>query len=324
MKKQAGSILLKIAGSVAIIWFLVTRIDWDPERFQLILRDVNIQWFLISLTGVIVVLLLKSIRWNMLLRFEECSYPYFSAFAAYMSSFTIGILTPGRLGEIARLYYVRAERQITFYKSFKTIVTDRMFDFALLFWFGTSGLLFFYKVLGDIHAAIYLSITGLGYFLLWLAGTIILKKIKSDKPSFTFIQEAWTEMFKRRMSGPWLLTLVSYFLFYLANWFIFLALGQHVSIIEIGFILSLMSLVTLIPVTIAGFGTREASLVYLFSFYGLSPETAIVFSLFQFLAFMLWGGIIGWIFWLVKPVSMALIRQDASKLVTLLKRQKTE
>jgi glycosyltransferase 2 family protein len=324
MEKQTGSLLLKIIGSVAIIAFLFTRIDWDIQRFQIIFQNVKLKWFLISLSGVIIVLLLKSVRWNLLLRFEECIYPYFAAFGAYMASFTIGVLTPGRLGEIARLYYVRAERNISFYRSFKTIVTDRMFDFALLFWFGTSGLLFFYKVFGDFHSIWYLMITGLGFFLLWLTGTFILKGIHCNKPYYTFIEEAWTEMFIKRMTVPWLLTLVSYFLFYAANWFIFLALGQRVSIIEIGFILSIMSLITLIPITIAGFGTREASLIYLFSFYGLGPEIAIVFSLFQFIAFMLWGGIIGWIFWLIKPVSIALIRQDAGKLVTMLKRKKSD
>lgn len=319
MKKQTRSLILKIVGSVAILTFLVTRINWNTEKFNAIFSHLNLGWYLISLTGVILVLGLKSIRWNLLLRSEGCDYSFKSAFIAYMSSFTIGLLTPGRIGEIARLYYIREEKKIDFFHSFKTIVTDRIFDFSLLIWFGASGLLFFYKVLGEIHTLYYLLITGLVMLASWMIGKIILRIFKSDKTYFIFVYEAWTEMFDRKMVVPWLLTLLSYILFYLANWFILFSLGQRISLVEIGFILSLMSLVTLIPITIAGFGTREASLIFLFAFYTLSPETAIVFSLLQFLAFFLWGGIIGWIFWMIKPVKISLIKDDASKVFRLFK-----
>lgn len=315
MNKQSGKQLLKLLGSLAILAFLITRINWDPQQFTTVLNRLNLNWYLISLTGVILVLGFKSIRWNLLLKSEGCIYPYSSAFLAYMSSFTIGLLTPGRVGEIARLYYVRSERKIDFFHSFKTIVIDRIFDFAMLIWFGTSGILFYYEVLGNLHALIYLLIVGVIMFISWITGKIILQKIKSNKQRvwFTFIYEAWTEMFNTKMLVPWLLTFLAYLIFYVANWFILLSLGQSITLTEVGFILSLMSLVTLIPITIAGFGTREASLIFLFSFYGLSPEIAVIFSLLQFLAFFLWGGLIGWLFWMIKPVKLSLIKDDAVK-----------
>jgi glycosyltransferase 2 family protein len=313
--KETGKTILKAIGSVAIICFLLTRIDWNPDKFQDIIKTINFGWYALSLTGVILVLGLKSIRWNLLLKSECCDYPYLSSFIAYMSSFTIGLLTPGRVGEIARLYYVRSEKNIDFFHSFKTIVTDRLFDFAILIWFGLSGMLFFYKVTGDLHPLTYLLMTGVTMLIIWLVIRIVLMMIKSGKERmwFTFIYESWAEMFDRKMILPWILTCLSYFLFYSANWFILISIGEHVSLTEVGFILSLMSLVTLIPVTIAGFGTREASLIYLFGFYYLSPETAIIFSVLQFLAFFLWGGIIGWICWLIKPVKLSLIKADAAK-----------
>lgn len=323
MNKQTLTTLLKIAGSAAIILFLVTRIEWDVDRFKMIYASIKPEWYLVSLTGVIAVLLLKSIRWNLLLRQENCIFPYRSAFRAYMASFTIGLLTPGRLGEIARLYYVRQEKDISFFQSFKTIVIDRIFDFALLIWFGTSGLLFFYKVFGHLSAVYYLIGVGVIMFIGWLTGSWIIAAIRSGSTIIIFIKESWNHLFKLRMFYPWVLTLISYFLFYLANFLILKSIGQEISFMEVGFIMSIMSLVTLIPVTIAGFGTREASLIFLFSFYGIDPETAIAFSILQFLAFFFWGGIIGWIFWMIKPVKLSLIRQDAVKLVSMLKKEKT-
>lgn len=323
MKKSKYSLLLKILGSVIIIGFLITRIKWDAATFTEILSEIDLFKYMISLSGVIIVLFLKSVRWNLLLKAQDCNYSYTSAFIAYISSYTIGLLTPGRVGEIARLYYVRQDKEISFYKSFKTIVTDRIFDFALLIWFGLSGLLFFYKVLGDIPAVSYLLISAVAVFIFWLIGKVIINWIRSSNVFIVFVRESWSDMFDKRMFLPWLLTILSYLLFYIANWFILSALHQQITLIEVGFILSIMSLVTLIPITLAGFGTREASLIFLFSFYMLSPETAVVFSVLQFAAFFLWGGIIGWVFWMIKPVSLAKIRQDAAKLVSMLKREKT-
>lgn len=324
MIKNKLSLVIKIFVSLAILWFLLSRMNWDFITFQKILNEINIAKFSISLSGVLILLFLKSVRWKLLLREENCEYPYLSTFIVYMSSYTIGLLTPGRVGEIARLYYIRQDREITFYKIFKTIVKDRIFDFSVLIWFGLAGLLFYYKLLNDIPAYLYLIISAVIVFLIWVIGTVFFYWFGRGKVIFDFLREAWSSIFERSMVYPWLLTLLSYLVSFIANWFILSALRQNVNLLEVGFILSIMSLVTLIPVTLAGFGTREVSLIFLFSFYNLSPETAVVFSLLQFISFFLWGGIIGWIFWLVKPVSMALIRQDASKLVTLLKRQKTE
>lgn len=317
VKKDVFYLLLKIGGTIAIIFilFYYARIDWDFNQFKTVFAQLNIPWFLMSLSGVIILLALKSIRWNLLLRAEGCNYPYWSSFSAYMASLTIGLITPGRVGEIARLYYVRGDTNIDFFRSFKTIVTDRIFDFAILFWFGAAGLLFFYKLAGDLNAALYLVIAGIPMLLIWGIVFLILKRLKSKKTMIVFVSEAWNEMFQPKMFIPWLLTILAYLVSFAANWLIFKAVGESISIIEIGFVLSLMSLVTLIPITLAGFGTREASLVYMLAFYGIAPETAIVFSLLQFLAFFFWSGLIGLVFWIIKPVKLSLIKDDAKKLI---------
>ncbi len=305
--------LLKIAGSVVIIWLLASRIQWDLAEFKKVLAEIEILWFLLSLSGVVFVLGIKSYRWNLLLIQEGCAYTKWKSFIAYMASFTIGLVTPGRIGEIARLYYVREDTGISFYHSFKTLVADRIFDFTILIWFGVTGMLFFYKVLGDLSGLIYLFTTGLFMFFAWLAGYFIFRKlVNPDTASvgMRFIRETWNGMFRLSMGMPWVLTLVAYFIFYLANFLIFKSIGISLSIIDIGFILSLMSLATLIPISLAGFGTREASLVYLLSFYTVKPEIAIIFSLLQFSAFFLWGGIIGWVFWFYKPVKIQMIKDD--------------
>lgn len=325
MKKAWVKTLLKIVGSVAILWLMIRLIPWDMTEFSRVFRQMHLSWFLLSLTGVMLVLGIKSLRWNLLLVHEQCAYPKWNSFVAYMASFTIGLITPGRLGEISRLYYVREETKISFYAGFKTLIVDRIFDFAMLVWFGVTGLLFFYKLLGDTNGMGYLLFTAATMLAGWgLIYVILSRFVKNDssKIGLRFIRESWNGMFQTAMLWPWILTLVAYFVFYVANFWIFKSIGIDLSLIDIGFILSLMSLATLIPVSLAGFGTREASLVFLLSFYGISPEVAIVFSLLQFTAFFLWGGLIGWLFWLYNPVKMNMIKEDYRSFVRYLREAK--
>lgn len=326
MKRSFFSNLLKLTGSALILWLLVSRIDWDVQTFRNIIKEIKPAWFLLSLSGVILVLGIKSIRWNLLLRQEGCSYPLLNSFHAYLTSFTIGLITPGRLGEIARLYYVREDTGVNFYTSFKTIVADRIFDFAILFWFGATGMLYFYKVFGHFHGLVYLLGTGIVMYAMWMVVNFLLKTLfKNPKPAslINLVKETWSGLFRSMMILPWGLTLLAYLFFYIANQWIFKSIGVELQVTDIGFILSLMSLATLIPISIAGFGTREASLVYLLGFYGINPEVAIVFSLLQFSAFFLWGGITGLIGWLIKPVSISLIKKDYQTFVDMIKKKRT-
>ena len=325
MKKGWIGNILKVAGSILILWLLIRNISWDKETFVEVLSNLKVSWLLLSLTGVLLVLGVKSIRWNLLLKQESCEYSYLKSLHAYLASFTIGLITPGRLGEIARLYYVREDTGINFYTSFKTIVADRIFDFAMLTWFGVTGMLYFYKVAGDYHGLIYLSVTGVVMLTSWFIVKLIIERLfKNPRPLslINLVKETWQGLFKKAMILPWLLTLFAYYLFYIANQWIFKSISIELSVVDIGFILSLMSLATLIPISIAGFGTREASLVYLLAFYGINPEVAIVFSLLQFTAFFLWGGIAGLVCWIVKPVSIQLIKNDYQTFMGMMKKKR--
>ena len=154
MKIKLNSII-KIVVTLAILSFLLWKVEFNAQGFGETLRSVRIGYFLLSLLGVVIVLGIKSYRWRILIANEGAMYSAYNAFGAYMASDAIGIITPGRIGEIARLYYVRQETDISFYAAFKTIVSDRIFDFTMLGWFGLSGTLFYFKTFGDYPGIYY-------------------------------------------------------------------------------------------------------------------------------------------------------------------------
>jgi glycosyltransferase 2 family protein len=323
MKIKLNSII-KIAVTLAILFFLFWKVEFSTQGFGDTLRSVRPGYYLMSLMGVIIVLGIKSYRWRLLIHNEGASYSAYKAFGAYMASDAIGIVTPGRIGEIARLYYVRQDIPISFYAAFKTIVSDRIFDFTMLGWFGLSGMLFYFKTFGDYPGIYYalsmlvLFIIGYIFLIKFLAILLRFKKV-SRLPVIRFIHESFLAVVGRRSIAMWALTFLAYSLYFGFSWLIMISLNLTPSYIDVVFIMSIMSLSTIIPLSVAGFGTREATLVLLFSYYGLASETAISFSLMHFTAFFLWGGLIGLVFWLLMPISLQQVQDDSKSIFLLFK-----
>lgn len=319
--------IIKIAVTLAILLFLFWKVEFNTHGFKQILQSVRIEYLLLSLLGVIIVLGIKSYRWRLLIANEGINYSAYKAFGAYMSSDAVGIVTPGRIGEIARLYYVRQETEITFYNAFKTIVSDRIFDFTMLGWFGLSGMLFYFKSFGS-YPGIYYTV---GVFILFIAGYVIgikflefVLKYKSVNrfPAVRFIYESFLAVLGKNSLFMWFITVAAYFFYFGFSWLIMIALHLSPSYIDVVFIMSIMSLSTIIPLSVAGFGTREATLVLLFAYYGLSSETAVSFSLLHFTAFFLWGGLIGLVFWMLMPISLQQVKDDSKSIFLLFKPEK--
>jgi len=66
------------------------------------------------------------------------------------------------------------------------------------------------------------------------------------------------------------------------NWFLFRALGGDVSLVECVIYTSIVSAVTMIPVSISGHGVREAGYAYFFALAGVSSALAVTASMLFF------------------------------------------
>lgn len=319
MKRKSISWIIKGAGTILILVFLFSRIRFSTSEFLKTISSLDPWYFVLSLCGVVIILAVKSYRWKILLKGEGVNYPAFKAISAYLASFTIGIVTPGRIGEIARLYYVREEAPVDFYEAFKTVVADRIFDLTTLLMLGTSGVLFYFKVLGPMPGYLYGVIVLLAFAIMYASAWYIINRLLkmeffSRFHILVFIRDTWHLVINGRAVICWLITLAAYIIYFTTAGWIFEALHIDLNFIDVAFVLSIMSLVTIIPVSIAGFGTREASLVILLAQYGIVSEIALSFSLLQFLAFFLWGALIGMVFWILKPVSVKLVKEDSIKI----------
>lgn len=79
--------------------------------------------------------------------------------------------------------------------------------------------------------------------------------------------------------GVWLLTLVEVFFPTAILWMLARSLGMDVSLLALLVAVPISSLVAKLPISIAGVGPQEASLVSLLVAYGVSPEAALALAI---------------------------------------------
>jgi uncharacterized membrane protein YbhN (UPF0104 family) len=102
---------------------------------------------------------------------------------------------------------------------------------------------------------------------------------------------------------PLVLTLMAYALFFAQAQLLAVALDLKVGIIYLAVCLSVAGMVTLLPISFSGLGTRDAILIALFAPLGLAAEQAVAFSPLFFLTFYVGGGIYGAVAWQLKPLA---------------------
>jgi uncharacterized protein (TIRG00374 family) len=83
----------------------------------------------------------------------------------------------------------------------------------------------------------------------------------------------------KKLIIPFLLGIPTWIIIYTQIYILGLSLDIEVPYLVFLMLYPIANIVAFIPVTSAGLGTREATLVFLFSFFGVSPEKAIVISL---------------------------------------------
>lgn len=266
---------------------------------------------------ILVLIAIKTVRWLIILNTLAIAMTWQDALLAYFASLFIGFLTPGRLGEFGRALYVGREREIQPGVAFSSVLADRLFDLYALLIVGASALL----ALGrdKLHAA--LSIIAIAAvsipfvlflndrFFAWLQ--IVGIRI-GGWVNRTFAEGGWVVGMRaglKTLSGPWLLscvmvTVLSYVVFFGQCYLLALALDIHIDFFMVAHAVSLGSLITLLPFSISGLGTREAAIIAYLSASGVQPEVALSFSLLVFATFYIAGGLMGAVAWWIKPIPL--------------------
>lgn len=312
----------RLAGLILLV-VLFTRVD-------LVAILNSLQKANLHLVGLAVVLILpmiavKAFRWQGLLAAQEIRYPPMASFLSYLGSMFIGFITPGRLGEFVRAWHVSRDCRVSTGRALASVLIDRLFDFSALLATGIVGLMAVGSIQSNLSIWIIFTLSVLLLTILlalltrrrgslnwiprrgWNLGVIDQTMLTSSE-WFSQLYSGLKESMLNRLAVSAVLTAAAYGLLFVQSYLLAMAVGVQASFLTVTYAMALGSLVTLLPVSISGVGTREAAITIYLGVYGVSAETALSFSLLVFITFYVIGGIMGAIAWWLKPIPLSILR----------------
>ena len=317
MKKWSWAIRLL---GILLLLFILTQIDLSSVGS--VIAKVNLWYLALAIVLNLPVVFLKSWRWQSLLKTQGITYPLGQAFLAYFGGVYLGLATPGRLGDFARISYLTADKELPVGRALSSVVVDRVCDMYLLLLVGGYGLVVF-SVLGNrTILAVIILVFLLTICLLLLNGRVgkrLMRMVyktrllrKFERRLDTSVDQFYSgleRLGKKELILPLLLTLAAYAIYFGQCYLLALSLALPLSLLFVAVCMAVAVLMTMIPVSVAGIGTRDATLIALFSLQGVSAESALSYSLLVLFTFYICGAAMGAIAWQIKPIRVSTGRQ---------------
>ena len=285
-----------------------------PVIYRIILK-VKIDYILSAALLVPIVLLLKTVRWQNLLRIQGIRIRLKDAYVIYLASTYIGIITPGRMGDLTKVFYLKKDFPISGGKAFSSVLLDKLFDLFSLLLFVFTGLIVLspskYIIIGIIA-----TIAAFILLICFLLNDYSVKLLHKLSGLFSFTGKYYIAIISNLVSFrnelalllsssiplSVLLSLGAYCLIFFQAYCITLSMSINISYFCLCFYISICNVVSLIPVSISGIGTRDIILINFFSTLSLTKETAISFSLLFFFVVFIIPATAGLIAWIKRPI----------------------
>lgn len=278
--------ILKVLLTFVLVYLVMDKISF--RDFENSIKTIR-AGFVVALFYALVFTLIKALKWYYLVRqTSEKGTTWGDAVKSYFVGMVGGLLTPGRVGEIARTVYLeKHNKSLIIY----LVAVDKVFDITVVVLLALPGIYYFTGVfaffatagVGIILAGLLVGIFFPHYPPRWLNRLLERTgKWAGIRERLSLIEremESMTMKFKLKFLG---ITFLSYGIviiefYWLVNNY------QNCPLAAICLTQPLIMLINIVPVTIAGLGIREGAAVVLLASFGVGGAAAISSAFMLFL-----------------------------------------
>jgi hypothetical protein len=226
---------------------------------------ININWYYLAVATLIILLtsLISARKWQVILKAIDHNIKFTDSFNIIMATYPVSATTPAKAGDLIKAHYLK--NSIPSSQIIGAVVTERLIDIVVLSLYSLVGAIILKNQLILIIA---LSIIFLIPLLL-----ITINKIKIPFLNWQNRINNFSLVSKVFFKKPQKLLPV---IFYSLMLWLFLIISVKVLFLSFGINIPFLYMITafpmavfigLIPITIAGMGTRDSAIIYLFSFW---------------------------------------------------------
>ena len=229
-------------------------------------------------------IILTSLRWHLLLKSLRIVLPFRVVTEVNVISILANTVLINVIGGIVARVALLAGRDVAAHVTLATLVLERVLIAAVLLVMATAGL----WLLPISISAVKIPYVAIAPVMLALVMTVLaarespgLRKLLHPVRRYARLVAggfARGARSRRVISHSLLLTIANQLLMIGMGVAIALALGVAVPLFDLAMLLPAVALLASLPISVAGLGVREISLVYILSLYAVPTEQAMLFS----------------------------------------------
>lgn len=267
---------VSFAVAFAILYFVFQKMDLNVGDIASRIRQANPVYYLLAMAIYYSTFLVRSLRWRLLLENvgldERTGYRLPSvlgmAEVIFLSWFANCIM-PAKLGDAYRAYLLKRTSQVSFSRTFGTILAERIIDLLLTFFLlGVTGLVAFHGtlppeiVVGAQGSLVLVALTIIGLIAMRSLGGLIRRLIPARLHDYYGRFEEGTLHSFRRMPLVLTFSVLAWMIESARLYLVVLALGGDGISFPIVLLTAIAaSILTSIPGTPAGLGVVEGTII---------------------------------------------------------------
>jgi uncharacterized protein (TIRG00374 family) len=291
-----------------------------PARIGAVLSAIEPRELVWAPVIQLAICFLRGARWRYVMESVGIRYSLARSTLVWTIGFFASAVTPAKAGDAVRAVYLRNDTQRPLGETFLTVFIDRLWDLVFILAAGVVSALVFSRRYIQIPSAPLLvagaAVIGLAVVVAtnrrWMRA--LLKPVSSVlvparyRAGFSASFNAFYDALRVHGARPGrsatmaLLTLACWTLIFLLAVYAARLASIPVSARYVVLIMPIVTLVELIPFSISGLGTRDATVIYFFSVVGVGSAEAVGFSIVYVLIGTYLTALAGFVLWLRHPV----------------------
>lgn len=274
--------ILAVAITIALLYWAFSKIDFS--HFLSALVNINLWWFGASILLMIPQLFLYSYRLKLFLA-KEYKAGLWEMMKISLACGSINLFVPSKAGDIiGKMYIFKKYNMLSLSKSVGLTLLEKVLDIFAISVLTLLGIFFIWRPANMLTIAVLIALAIVGGTVLALLvklDVLFKKKGGKIKRMLSNIYEYYDSIRSDKvlLFKILLLSFVSWSVQLLEFLFLFYAFGIFLNPIYIFALVPTALIISMIPITISGWGLRENSMVALFTIYGFSAATVIAVSL---------------------------------------------
>jgi len=303
--------ILRLLGP--LIFVILFFVYVDAKVLIKILLASKWTFFILSLTLIPPLIFTRSIRWQIILSKYDISYTGWQCFKIYFVEM-VAIMVVATVGTFAKAVYLKRDGH-GLLQPLLSILAEKYYDYLLPLIFGAISVFLVWVKLGsDIGLILFILLTCLAFIparkaCLLLSPRFFPRRLKDllQKKGWN-INEHVLKIHDMLNFKIYVYSIMAFGLYFISIYFLTKGLNLELSFFQVVLVMTITSLITLIPISFLGIGTRDAGLLAVFNFFGHTPEQAVALSM-TLLLLRIAIVFMGSIFWFIDPPPLDELKQ---------------